>query len=73
MSEKDSSIIKSIIQLGNSLNLKVVVEGVETVEQVQFLKDHCKAPQMQGYYFAKPMREEELMDWCKAFHVQMRV
>lgn len=73
MSQKDSSIIKSIIQLGNSLNLKVVVEGVETVEQVQFLKDHCNAPQMQGYYFAKPMREEELMDWCKAFDVQMSV
>lgn len=36
MSEKDLSIIKSIIQLGNSLNLKVVVEGVETVEQNRF-------------------------------------
>ena len=73
ISEKDASIIKSIIQLGHSLNLNVVVEGIESEEQVQFLQEQCNAPQMQGFYFAKPMREEELINWCSAFSTPLYV
>ncbi len=66
-SEKDSAIIQAIIALGNSLDLSIVFEGVETEEQAQFLASTCGRPIIQGYYFAKPMRATELLDWSQAF------
>ncbi|GGA34118.1 bifunctional diguanylate cyclase/phosphodiesterase [Psychrobacillus lasiicapitis] len=62
-SQKDSSIIQAIIRLGESLDLAVVFEGVETKEQVEFLVATCKDPIIQGYYFSKPMIPEELKGW----------
>ena len=62
-SKKDSSIIQAIIRLGESLDLSIVFEGVETKEQVEFLVATCKNPIIQGYYFAKPMLPEELKEW----------
>ncbi|MFJ7972809.1 EAL domain-containing protein [Psychrobacillus sp. NPDC096389] len=62
-SKKDSSIIQAIIGLGESLDLSIVFEGVETKEQVDFLVATCKDPIIQGYYFAKPMKSEELQQW----------
>jgi len=47
-------IISTIIKLGHNLNLKVVAEGVETEEQLDFLKKHhCDI--LQGYYFSRPV------------------
>ena len=66
-STKDAAIIKSVVQLGKSLNMEVVVEGVETKEQVQFLIEHCYVPHIQGYYFAKPMKPDELVNWCRDY------
>ncbi|WP_198508526.1 bifunctional diguanylate cyclase/phosphodiesterase [Bacillus xiapuensis] len=65
--EKDASIIQSIILLGKSLNLKVVVEGVETEEQAAFLAKSCHYPIIQGYYFSKPLPADELVEWNKRF------
>ncbi|WP_203246519.1 putative bifunctional diguanylate cyclase/phosphodiesterase [Sporosarcina beigongshangi] len=67
MSEKDSAIIQAIIALGDSLNLSIVFEGVETEEQVQFLASTCEQPIIQGYYFAKPMIASELIAWARTF------
>ena len=52
--EHDVAIVKSIIALAESLNLYVVAEGVETLEQAQFLNNlGCQS--VQGYYFSKPI------------------
>ncbi|WP_203362951.1 EAL domain-containing protein [Bacillus sp. REN10] len=59
-SEKDAAIIQSIISLGESLKLKVVIEGVETKEQVDYLITTCNAPVIQGYYYSKPLKPEEV-------------
>ncbi|WP_373484853.1 EAL domain-containing protein [Acetobacterium malicum] len=51
---KDQAIAKAIIQLGKSLGLSVVAEGVEDENQVSFLKtSHCDL--IQGYYYYKPL------------------
>ncbi|MEG3640940.1 two-component system response regulator [Magnetococcus sp. PR-3] len=50
----DIEIIAAILSLAKVLNLKVVAEGVETMDQVTFLKqNHCD--ECQGYYFSKPL------------------
>ncbi len=67
-SEKDSSIMQAIIALGQSLKLNIVFEGVETKEQVDFLKASCLVPIVQGYYFSKPQTKEDLVLWNNSFY-----
>jgi EAL domain-containing protein (putative c-di-GMP-specific phosphodiesterase class I) len=50
----DATIVKTIIALGHNLGLKVVAEGVETAEQLEFLR-HNACDEIQGYYVGKPM------------------
>jgi len=56
---KGAVIIPSIIALAHSLNLKVIAEGVETKEQVDFLARHS-CDEIQGYYFSKPVSVEKV-------------
>lgn len=56
----DAAIVRAIVSLGHSLDLKVVAEGVESVEQAALLRSEG-CDEGQGFYFAKPMRFEELM------------
>jgi diguanylate cyclase (GGDEF)-like protein/PAS domain S-box-containing protein len=59
VNEKDAAITSTIIHLGRSLGLEVIAEGVEKAEQVEFLlKAQCQ--KAQGYYFAKPLKVEEI-------------
>ncbi len=56
----DFALVKTIINLGHSLNLDIVAEGVETFEQLQFLKEHsCNTAQ--GYYFHRPLESNQFM------------
>ena len=55
----------AVISLGQKLNLKVLAEGVETPEQVAFLrKHHCE--EMQGYHFSRPVVASEIARILKA-------
>lgn len=54
-----ASITKTIVSLAKNLKCTVVAEGVETVEQLKFLKD-LECEQMQGYLFSKPLPEKEI-------------
>lgn len=58
--EKAGKIAKSVIQMSHLLEIKVVAEGVETEEQLNFLKG-IDCDYIQGYYFYKPMPEEEFL------------
>ena len=52
--ENDAAIVTAIIAMADSLNMHVVAEGVESREQIDFLKQRgCK--QYQGFYFSKPL------------------
>jgi diguanylate cyclase (GGDEF)-like protein len=57
--EEDKAIAKAIISLGHELNLKVIAEGVETEEQLEFLRTHG-CDEMQGYLFSPPVSAAEL-------------
>lgn len=55
----DASITKSVILLGQSLNLSVIAEGVETAEQLALLKQ-LGCDEVQGYFFSRPVPQNEL-------------
>jgi EAL domain-containing protein (putative c-di-GMP-specific phosphodiesterase class I) len=55
------AITEAIIAMGKTLGLNVVAEGVETVEQMNFLKEHS-CDEMQGFYFSKPIMPEQFAD-----------
>ena len=58
LSSKSKTVIACIIEMLHQMNIKVVAEGVETREQMEFLKQ-LKCDMIQGYYFARPMHAEE--------------
>jgi len=56
----DEAIAIAIIQLGKSMNLSVIAEGVETDEQAAFLLRHgCN--QAQGYFYSRPVMPDDLL------------
>jgi diguanylate cyclase (GGDEF)-like protein/PAS domain S-box-containing protein len=57
-SADDKAIIDAIIQMGKTLSLTVVAEGVETQEQLTLLRERA-CDQMQGYHFSKPLPPEQ--------------
>jgi len=63
-SREDAEIIRTIINMGRTLNLSLVAEGVETSGQVDFLRD-CSCGMVQGYYFSKPLDPDGFAEWIK--------
>jgi len=62
---EDRAITRAIISLAHSLNLRVIAEGVETREQLEFLlAENCD--QAQGFYIAHPMPAAELLKLFQA-------
>jgi EAL domain-containing protein (putative c-di-GMP-specific phosphodiesterase class I) len=59
--ESDRTVASAIILLGQKLNLRVIAEGVETKEQMQFLQDN-NCDEMQGYLFSKPVSAAEFQE-----------
>jgi EAL domain-containing protein (putative c-di-GMP-specific phosphodiesterase class I) len=58
----DISITKAIINLAKSLGLKIVAEGPETKEHIEFLKE-AECDIAQGYYYSKPVSFEDVEKW----------
>ncbi|QBM17570.1 hypothetical protein MARI_16890 [Marinobacter sp. JH2] len=70
VNEEDTRIANTIIDLGRSLNLTVIAEGVETEEQEHYLTQRgCKLAQ--GYYFSKPLLPEDFEKFIKTFHTNI--
>ncbi len=66
----DESLVNAIISMARSLKLKTIAEGVETVEQLEYLRDQgCN--EVQGYYFSRPLAQADLEAWL-ARHASAR-
>lgn len=60
---KTGNIISSVVRMAHGLDMAVIAEGVETRQQADFLKNiGCNF--MQGYYFAKPLPQDEFEEKC---------
>lgn len=64
--ESSRELVRSIVMLGKNLKMKVIAEGVETLEEAVLLRE-MGCDLAQGYYFAKPLAEEDIVallhDW----------
>ena len=61
---EDASIVAAIVHMAHSLGLKVIAEGVETQDQLDFLR-HQGCDEMQGYYLARPLPPNGLEAWLR--------
>jgi len=61
----DSALTKAIIEMGKSLSLTVVAQGVETKEQAEFLRAHA-CDEFQGFYFNKPLSAQKFTELLRA-------
>ena len=58
----DAAIIRAIVQMAHTLNLRAIAEGVEDQEMLRQLRD-CLCDEVQGYYLARPMPAEKFSEY----------
>jgi diguanylate cyclase (GGDEF)-like protein/PAS domain S-box-containing protein len=63
----ETTIVSAIISMGQSLKLRVIAEGVETPQELAFLKIH-QCDEAQGYYFSRPVPHEQ---FAKLLEIQV--
>lgn len=63
-SSEDGQITRTIISMAHNLGLGVIAEGVETKEQLEFLKQ-VECEEVQGFYFSKPLPEPKLLEYIQ--------
>lgn len=54
----ETTIVTAVISMARSLKLRVVAEGVETLQELEFLQAH-QCDEAQGYYFSRPVASEQ--------------
>lgn len=59
--QKQYKLLKGMISFGNSLEMDIIVEGIEYEKQVEYISKFGINVKFQGYYFYKPMKKERLM------------
>ena len=64
--EEDKAITRTIISMALTLGLEVIAEGVETLEQEQFLLE-SGCYEVQGYYYSRPVPAEQALEFIKGF------
>nr|WP_320116552.1 EAL domain-containing protein [uncultured Desulfuromonas sp.] len=59
--EKDRVIVDSVLFMAERLNVEVVAEGIETLEQLEYLAKNSSCQFGQGYYFSKPQKMADIL------------
>lgn len=68
VNESDERIVEATLAMAKGLNLSVVAEGVETIQQLDFLQNRqCQI--IQGYYFSKPLVAEDFVTFLQRTRV----
>ncbi|AJQ25800.1 EAL and GGDEF domain-containing protein [Pelosinus fermentans] len=58
----NEAIIEAVVALGKSLKIKTIAEGVETKQELDFLRK-LECDEIQGYYFSKPLPSDDFIKW----------
>ncbi len=62
----DAIIVNSVISLAHNMGFRVIAEGVEEKEQLEYLREHdCDV--IQGYYYTRPLPAEEFYQWSMKY------
>ena len=69
---EDKAIVSAIINMAASLGLRTIAEGVETLEQLNYLRDQG-CDEVQGYYYSKPLLPEEFERFLEEHEIMFRV
>ena len=65
--EKDRHIVKAVVELARAFGMQIVAEGVDSDESLRVVTElGCQVTQ--GFYIARPMRSELLLDWVKSYN-----
>jgi EAL domain-containing protein (putative c-di-GMP-specific phosphodiesterase class I) len=64
--EDDATIVRAIIQLGRSLNMQVIAEGVENAAQEAYIVS-LGCNEGQGYYYSKPLTASAFHKWQSSY------
>lgn len=65
--EQDVQIVQSIIELGHSLKLKLIAEGVEDQHAIDLLRA-IGCDSVQGYFYSRPLAAKEFESWLEHFN-----
>lgn len=68
--EADCRVLKAIITLAKSLDLEVIVEGVETIDQARLCKEFG-ADKLQGFLFSKPLSPDGFANFLSTYHSEL--
>jgi len=68
----DAPIARTIIHLGHSLNLKVIAEGVETIEHENFLREEG-CDEVQGFRYSRPLPLDKLLEFIDGYKGNLHV
>jgi EAL domain-containing protein (putative c-di-GMP-specific phosphodiesterase class I)/CheY-like chemotaxis protein len=64
--DSDRVVVQKTIEIGHELGMKVVAEGVETQDQMEFIRSKgCDI--VQGYFYSRPLPIPELLDWLRSY------
>ncbi len=67
-SERSKTLLKGITAMGKALDLKLVVEGIESQQQFDLLRDHYHVDFMQGYFFSKALPADAAREFAASFN-----
>lgn len=70
--ESARNLVKSIVMLGKNMNMAIVAEGVEHKEEAEMLKN-MGCEEAQGFYFARPSPEKDVIEMLKNWHPEEHV
>ncbi|EJM95626.1 EAL domain-containing protein [Herbaspirillum sp. YR522] len=68
---QDAAIVQAIIGLGHTLGIDVIAEGVETVDQREWLR-RLDCDEIQGYYYSRPLPADNVLGFVRRQCVQLQ-